>query len=72
VNAKKGMEMSQRQANLVWLRDLLEHLSACRTQLAETDNDVTIRLLTESMLRDLERCQQLCQCLRRRVETNVA
>lgn len=55
--------MSQREANLLWMRDILEHLTATRQQLEWTDDCDSIRVLTETMLRDLERCQRLCEAL---------
>jgi hypothetical protein len=58
--------MSQREANVLWLRDILEHLSACQKQLEWTEDPATVRLLTENMLRDLERCQRLCERLHQR------
>jgi hypothetical protein len=60
--------MSQREANVVWLRDLLEHLTECHKQLEWADDPELIRLLTESMLRDLERCRRLCEALKSRCE----
>jgi hypothetical protein len=58
--------MSQRDANLLWLRDILEQLSACQKQLEWSDRPETVRLLTDTMLRDLERCQRVCETLRQR------
>ncbi len=58
--------MSQRDANLLWLKDTLEHLQACRQQLQWTEDSESIQLLTETMLRDLSRCRRLCDSLRRR------
>jgi hypothetical protein len=58
--------MSQRDANLLWLRDMLEHLAACQKQLEWAEDSETVRLLTESMLRDLERCHRVCETLRQR------
>jgi hypothetical protein len=55
--------MSQREANLLWLRDVLEHLSSTRQQLEWAEDRETIRVLTEGMLRDLERCRKLCEAL---------
>ena len=55
--------MSQREANVLWLRDLLEHLSASQKQLEWAEDPETIRLVTETMLRDLERCKRLCEGL---------
>jgi hypothetical protein len=57
--------MSQRDANLLCLRDTLEHLSANEQRLEWTEDPEAIRLLTESMIRDLIRCQRLCENLRR-------
>jgi hypothetical protein len=58
--------MSPREANLLWLKDILEHLTACQRQLEWAEDTESIGVLTETMLRDLERCQRLCQALRRR------
>jgi hypothetical protein len=58
--------MSQRQSNLLWLRDLLEHLSANQKRLEWAEDADTIRLLTETMLRDLQRCQRLCEGMHQR------
>jgi hypothetical protein len=55
--------MSQRDANLLWLRDILEQLSATRQKLEWAVDRETIRVLTETMIRDLERCQRLCEAL---------
>ena len=49
--------MSQRESNLLWLKDMLEHLSACQQQLEWTADAETIRVLTEAMLRDLDCCR---------------
>jgi hypothetical protein len=59
--------MSRRQANLLWLRDMLEHLADCRQQLEWAEDGETLRVLTESMLRDLENCRRLCENLHQRV-----
>jgi hypothetical protein len=58
--------MSQRDKNLQWLKDNLEHLTACRRQLEWAQDSETIHVLTETMLRDLECCRRLCEALRRR------
>ena len=63
---KRTKAMSQRDANLLWLKDMLEHLSACQRKLEWAENPTTIRLLTETMLRDLDRCQRLCETLQQR------
>ncbi len=53
-------------ANVLSLRDMIEHLCACQKQLEWADDHDTISLLTETMQRDLERCQRLCSALHRR------
>jgi hypothetical protein len=58
--------MSQRETNLLWLKDLLEHLSACQQQLQWTENGATMQVVTETMLRDLDCCRRLCESLQRR------
>jgi len=45
--------MSQRDANILWLRDMLEHLTTCQKQLEWAEDPESVRLLTETMLRDL-------------------
>jgi hypothetical protein len=57
--------MSQRDNNLLWLRDLLEHLTISQQQLEGADDVETIHLLADSMLRDLDNCRRLCERLRR-------
>ena len=57
--------MSVRENNLVWLRDLLEHLTTCQQQLEWADDGETVQVLMESMLRDLDNCRRLCERLGR-------
>jgi hypothetical protein len=58
--------MSQRLKNLLWLKDILEHLSACQQQLEWAEDGDTVFVLTESMLADLDRCKRLCEAIQRR------
>ena len=58
--------MNQRDANLLCLRDTLEHLTVNQQRLEWTEDSDSIHLLTESMIRDLLRCQRLCENLQRR------
>jgi hypothetical protein len=58
--------MSQRESNLLWLRDLLQHLTDCQERLEWAKGPDTVRVITETMLRDLERCRQLCQSMHNR------
>jgi hypothetical protein len=66
------MFMSQRDANLLCLRDTLEHLSVNEQRLEWTEDPESVHQLTESMLRDLLRCQRLCESLRRRGRVECA
>lgn len=59
--------MSQRDVNLLWLKDTLEHLMTCRQQLEWAQDTETVQVLTETMLRDLECCRRICESLHRRV-----
>jgi hypothetical protein len=59
--------MSQRESNLLWLKDMLEQVSICRQQLEWAEDSETVDILTESMLRDLESCRRLCEAIRERV-----
>jgi hypothetical protein len=58
--------MGRREANLVWLRDTLEHLAAGQERLQWTEDPEAVRLITETMLRDVERCRRLLETLQRR------
>ncbi len=58
--------MSQRKTNLLWLKDTLAHLAACRQQLEWAEDPAAVQVITETMLRDLERCRRLCEMLHRR------
>jgi len=64
--------MSQRQTNLLWLKDLLEHLSTCQQQLEWAADGESINVITEAMLRDLECCRRLCENLQRRAQFQPA
>jgi hypothetical protein len=64
--------MSQRETNLLWLKDMIDHLGACQQQLQWAHEPGAIRVLTETMLRDLETCRRLCEALHRRVELQHA
>ena len=64
--------MSHRDTNLLWLKDLLEHLAECRNRLEWVRDAEAMNLITDNMLRDLERCQQLCEGLRKRVGVRQA
>jgi hypothetical protein len=60
------MHMNQRDANILCLRDTLEHLTTNQQRLEWMEDPDSIRLITENMIRDLVRCQRLCESMRRR------
>jgi hypothetical protein len=64
--------VGQRDTNLLWLKDTLDHLAACRKQLQWAESPEAERVITETMLRDLERCRRLCELLRRRATPQFA
>ena len=64
--------MSRRDADLLWLRDVIDHLRDCQQQLQWTEDKDTIHLVTETMLRDLESCRRLCETLQRRARLQHA
>jgi hypothetical protein len=58
--------MSQRDSNLLWLSDMLNHLRSCQKQLEWTEDPEAVHVLTETMIRDLECCRRLCESLQSR------
>jgi len=64
--------MSQRESTLLWLRDILEHLSANQQRLEWTTDREAVAVLTQTMMRDLERCQRLCEILHKRSVNQVS
>jgi len=64
--------MSQRDSNLLWLKDVLEHLTTCQQQLTWAEDAETVQLLTETMIRDLECCRRLCESMHRRASLQHA
>ncbi len=58
--------MSKQDNNLMWLKDTIDHLSDSREQLEWAKEGCALKMLTDSMLRDLDCCRRLCEALRRR------
>jgi hypothetical protein len=56
--------MRNRRHTLLWMKDLIEHLSQCHDQLQWTNDGDTQSFLAEAMLGDLDQCQKLCEQLR--------
>jgi len=64
--------VSQRESNLLWLKDMLEHMTTCQQQLQWAKDAETVQVLTETMLRDLESCRRLCEAIHRRTQLQHA
>lgn len=64
--------MNQRESKMLWLRDTLDQLQKSQQQLEWTDNPEMIRLLTEAMIRDLDRCREICDDLHRKTRLREA
>jgi hypothetical protein len=63
---KGEKDMDRHETNMIWLKDMLEHLSDSREQLEWAHDSFAVSMITESMLRDLDCCRRLCESLRRR------
>jgi hypothetical protein len=63
--------MSQRQAELLRLRDLLDHMETSLDQLDWTDDPHSIHYLAETLLRDLEVSRRVCMQVHRRAKLAV-
>jgi hypothetical protein len=64
--------MTQRESKILWLKDMLEHLSRTQQQLEWTEDPATVRVLTESMLGDLDCCRRLCEDIQRKARPRQA
>jgi|GEM_PF-1220284 len=56
--------MRNRRHTLLWMKDLIDHLSRCHDQLHWAGDGATQFFLAEAMLGDLVECQRLCEQLR--------
>ncbi len=56
--------MRNRHETLLWMRDLIEHLSTCQEQLQWAAGGPAEAFLTEAMIADLSECQKLCEHIR--------
>lgn len=56
--------MRDRQSTLLWMKDLIEHMSHCHEQLQWADGGTSENFLTEAMLVDLTECRRLCEQLK--------
>jgi hypothetical protein len=56
--------MSNRHSTMLWMKDLIEHMSTCHDQLQWAADGRTETFLTETLMGDLAECQRLCEQLR--------
>ena len=56
--------MRDRQTTLLWMKDIIEHMSRCHEQLQWAGDGPGESFLTEAMLVDLSECRRLCEHLR--------
>src|SRR6202011_2532328 len=54
---KEPPEMKDRRNTLLWMKDLIEHMTQCHDQLQWAADNPTASFLTETMLVDLVECQ---------------
>lgn len=58
--------MSQRETNMVWLKDTIDQLSCSQQQLQWTEDLEAANVILDNMIRDLERSRRLCESMKKR------
>ena len=58
-----SIRMRNRHNTLLWMKDLIEHLSQCQEQLQWAADAPTESFLTDAMMVDLTECRRLCEQL---------
>lgn len=58
--------MNFNENNLIWLKDTIEHIADCQQQLEWARDRLTVQVLTDSILRDLDCCRRLCESMRKK------
>ena len=53
--------MKNRRTTLLWMKDLIEHMSRCHEQLQWAADGPSESFLTDAMLGDVSEFQRLCQ-----------
>lgn len=56
--------MRDRHNTLLWMKDLIDHMSRCHEQLQWNADLQTESFLAESMIGNLTECRRLCEELR--------
>ena len=49
---------------MLYLRDMLDHLKSCQRQLEWSKSPETVRVITETMIRELDCCRNVCDGFR--------
>ncbi len=58
--------MRNRQTTLLWMKDLIEHMSRCHEQLQWAPEGPSQSFLTDALMVDLTECRRLCEHLQTR------
>jgi hypothetical protein len=61
---KEHPTMRNRRHTLLWMKDLIEHMSQCHDQLEWASDGETQSFLADALIGDLNECQKLCEQLR--------
>jgi hypothetical protein len=56
--------MRNRRNTLLWMKDLLEHMTQCHEQLQWASDGATEAYLAETLMVDLSECRKLCEQLK--------
>jgi hypothetical protein len=65
VERSEGTPMKRNRRNtLLWMRDLLDHMSRCHDQFQWANDGETESFLADALMGDLNECQKLCEQLR--------
>jgi hypothetical protein len=56
--------MNSRQNQLLWMKDLIEHMTKCHEQLQWAADGRTETFLAETLMGDLAQCRRLCEEIR--------
>ena len=65
VKRSEGTPMKRNRRNtLLWMKDLLDHMSRCHDQLSWANDGETESFLADALIGDLNECQKLCEQLR--------
>lgn len=58
--------MKDRRTTLLWMKDLIEHMNQCHSQLQWAGEGPGASFLADALMVDLSECRRLCEQLRDR------